>query len=121
MKTYKQKMRYLENRDRENPVLHFLFTEILSGNERDRIEKRLLQDGKETLQIEFEVWMTSEELQLLRSIGSSKIKEYLETKFRSDQIGKSYPGIDNIKYAATSGILPGIRIMLTFEGTPVPE
>jgi hypothetical protein len=92
-----------------------LFKIIMSGEGENRKEVRLLEDGKEILKIEVDVKLTRSELRKLRW-RYTQVKEYLEDTYRSDEIGKTYPGIDKIRY---DELWSGVRISILFKGTPV--
>jgi hypothetical protein len=102
---------------RQNELFEKIFVLILSGTGLNPIQLRFMDNGKEVLQIRFEVHLDPVEIRCIRH-AYPYLKDYLEDKFRSHEIGKTYPGIAEVKYIEIS---KGIRLMIEFEGTSIPE
>lgn len=118
-KTYQQKMQDLRAHGDSWPMIRMLFRVILSGSGINRIDERLILDGEECLQITFSVYIHQSQVSFLKSPGAfSKVKDSLEVIFRSDEIGKSYPGIYGLKYDFNN--VDVIRMTILFKGTPIP-
>ena len=116
MKTYQEIM--LELRiTRRDELFEKIFVLILSGKGLNPIQLRFMDNGKEVLELRFDICLQPVEIQCLRDAHPC-LKDYLEDKFRSHEIGKTYPGIAKVKYLELSA---GIRFLVEFEGTSVPE